>query len=96
MSGSTPRHAFTVPALPAQQCGITVDRAVVEALRDQIPASRTESMRWVDDEFEVVARGAYRMIGEPSLDDLLSGWNIFSSMVCAINVASSNVASSST
>ena len=56
MSSSTPRHAFTVPALPAQQCGITVDQAVIEALRTQIPVSRKESMRWVDDEFEVAAR----------------------------------------
>jgi len=80
MSGSTPRHAFTVPAPPAQECGIIVDQVVIDALRAQIPVSREESMRWVDDEFEVAARNAYCAIGEPSLDDPLSGWEIFASM----------------
>jgi hypothetical protein len=80
MSGSTPRHAFTVLALPAQQCGIPVDLVVVAALRAQIPASREESMRWVDEEFEAAASKAYHTLREPSLDDLLSGWEIFSSM----------------
>ena len=90
MSGSTPRHAFTAPALPAQQCGITVDQAVIEALRTQIPISHKESMHWVDDEFEVAAREAYCTVGEPSLDDLLSGWGIFASMAGIISVASSS------
>jgi hypothetical protein len=85
MSGSTPRHAFTVPAPPAQQCGIIVDQVVIDALRDQIPVSREESMRWVDDEFEVAARNAYHTVGEPSLDDPLSGWSIFSSMASLIS-----------
>ncbi len=58
MSGSTPRHAFTVPAPPAQECGIIVDQVVIDALRAQIPVSREESMRWVDDEFEIAARNA--------------------------------------
>jgi hypothetical protein len=80
MSGSSPRHAFTVPALPAQQCGIPVDLVVVAALRAQIPISREESMRWVDDEFEAAATKAYLTLREPSLDNLLSGWDIFSSM----------------
>ena len=47
-------------------------------------------MRWVDDEFEMAAREAYRAVGEPSFDDLLSGWGIFSSMAGIINVASSS------
>ncbi|KAF8886422.1 hypothetical protein CPB84DRAFT_1816716 [Gymnopilus junonius] len=89
MSGSTPRHAFTVPDLPAQQCGITVDQAVIDALRHQIPVSRKDSMRWVDDEFEVAATMAFSSIGEPPLSNLLSGWKIFTSMARVINVASS-------
>ena len=85
MSGSSPRHAFTVPALPAQQCGISVDLVVVDALRAQIPISREESMRWVDDEFEDAASKAYSALREPSLDNLLSSWDIFSSMARIIN-----------
>jgi hypothetical protein len=83
MSGSTPRHAFTVPAPPAQECRIIVDQVVIDALRTQIPISREESMRWVDDVFEVAARDAYSAIGRPSLED----WQIFSSMAQIINVA---------
>ena len=89
MSGSTPRHAFMVPALPAQQCGITVNEAVIDALRAPIPISREESMHWADDEFEVAAREAYHTVGEPPLNDILSGWAIFVSMAGIANVASS-------
>ena len=89
MSGLMPRHGFMVPALPAQQCGITVDQAVIEALCNQIPVSHKESMRWVDDEFEVTAREAYITVGELPLNDLLCGWTIFASMAGAIKVASS-------
>lgn len=90
MSGATPRHGFTVPESPAQDCRIIVDQPAVDALRSQIPTSRTESMCWVDDIFEGTASEAYNMVGKPSLDDLLSGWEIFSSMAPLINVASTS------
>jgi hypothetical protein len=41
-------------------------------------------MCWVDDEFELAAREAYRTVGEPSLNDLPSGWRIFASMAGVI------------
>jgi hypothetical protein len=44
-------------------------------------------MRWVDDVFEVAAQDAYRAIGKPCLEDILSGWQIFSSVAQIINVA---------
>jgi len=53
MLGATPRHGFTVPA---QDCRITVNQAMINALRLQIPIPREESMRWVDDSFEHAAR----------------------------------------
>lgn len=90
MSGSSPRHGFTVPAPPAEDCRIVVDQVVIDALRAQIPVSRDKSMRWVDDLFEVAATNAHSAIGRPSLDNLLSGWEIFSSMASVINVASSS------
>ena len=86
MSGSTPRHAFTVPAKPAKDCRIIVDQTVIDALREQIPVSREDSLRWVDDSFEVAAKNAYNDIGSPSLDDLLLGWKVFASMAQIINV----------
>lgn len=87
MSGLTPRHTFTVPDLPAQQCGIAVDRVVIDALRNQVLVSREELMRWVDEEFEVTAQSGYEIIGEPSLDNFLCGWEIFESMESTFNVA---------
>ena len=38
-SNSTSRHAFRVPALPAQQCRFTVDQVVISVLRNQILVS---------------------------------------------------------
>ena len=68
MSGSTPRHRFIVPAAPAEDCRIIVDQPVIDALRIQIHVSREDSMRWVDDLFEVTitARNAYNAVGRPS------------------------------
>lgn len=86
MSGSTPRHAFTVPAKPAEDCRIIVDQAVIDALREQIPVSREDSLRWADDSFEVSAENAYNVIGSPSLDNLLLGWKVFASMAQIISI----------
>jgi hypothetical protein len=61
------------PAPSAQECQIIVDQVIIDALCAQIPISREESMRWVDDVFEVAAWNAYRAIGRPSLEDILSG-----------------------
>ena len=85
MSGSTPRHAFLVPAPPAQDCKIPVDKEVVRALRSQIPVSREEAMRWVDDDFDRLATQAYEAIGSPPLNKFLNGWRIFEAMVGVIN-----------
>ncbi|KAJ2935897.1 hypothetical protein H1R20_g1196, partial [Candolleomyces eurysporus] len=45
MSGLTPRHAFITPD-PTRytKCYVEIDRVVVDALREQIPTSRKESM----------------------------------------------------
>ena len=43
MSGSTPRHGFTVPAAPAGDGQIIVDQAVIDAFRMQIPVLREDS-----------------------------------------------------
>ncbi|EDR02195.1 uncharacterized protein LACBIDRAFT_309912 [Laccaria bicolor S238N-H82] len=85
MSGQTPRHAFTVPPeAPYENCGIKVDRAVTDALRGQIPVSREDSMRWVDESFEKAAEDAYNVIGRPPLS-MAVGWSVFSSMAQLID-----------
>lgn len=78
---------FTVPAAPAQECGILVDQVVIDALRKQIPVLQAEAMRWVDDSFDAAASLAYDSIGRPSLNNIQSGWDIFSSLAATINVA---------
>jgi len=90
MSGQTPRHAFTVPPeAPYENCGIRVDQAVIDALRGQIPVSREDSMRWVDDTFEKAAEDAYSAIGRPVLS-MSVGWSVFCSMAQLIIEASNN------
>jgi hypothetical protein len=90
MSGSTPRHGFTVPEAPAQDCRIQVDQAVIDALRAQVPISREDSMRWVSPVFERAAENAYTAIGTPPLDNISTGWAIFTSMAVLIDVAAAS------
>lgn len=90
MSGSTPRHTFTVLAPPAQDCKIPVSCQVIHMLHSQIPVTHEEAMRWVDDGFDVVATQAYKAIGSPPLNKFLTGWDIFSVMVGIINAASTS------
>lgn len=80
MSGATPRHAFTCPHPPAEDCRVPVDLFVTEALRGQIDVSHSEAMRWVDAEFDAKAQAAYVGIGEPSLQEPKYGWKVFSQM----------------
>ncbi|KIK05770.1 hypothetical protein K443DRAFT_130206 [Laccaria amethystina LaAM-08-1] len=82
-SGATPRHAFTIPASPAQDCHIEVDQPRINALCLQIPVSQADSMCWVDEEFE---EAAFDIIKNPSLDDIQLEWSIFSSIACSIDV----------
>jgi len=84
MSGSTPRHAFTVPAAPAQESGIAIDQVVIDMLCAQILVSHAKVMCWVDDSFDIVARVAYDSIGSPPLDNVQSGWDVFSSMATSM------------
>jgi hypothetical protein len=86
MSGFTPTHGFTCPEPPVEDCGIKVDQPVIDALRTQIPVSREDSMRWVSSTFEQAAEHAYQTIGRPPLNNITSGWHIFSSMAALINV----------
>ena len=84
MSGQTPRHAFTVPKPPAEECHIAVPREAIDALRNTIPVSRDDAMRWVDPSFEQAAKEAYITVGSPSLQDMHTGWSISSAMAAVI------------
>ncbi|KAJ3727494.1 hypothetical protein C8R42DRAFT_694050 [Lentinula raphanica] len=69
-SGTTPQNAFTLPksvAAGAEECRIDVDRAVVDALRNEIPVSREDAMRFMDDDFAARALAIYEAIGDNKL-----------------------------
>ncbi|KAJ3742547.1 hypothetical protein DFH05DRAFT_1536392 [Lentinula detonsa] len=81
-SGTTPSNAFALPksvSAQAEQCGIVIDKFVVDALRKEIPVSREEAMRYVSDEFCERAKAIYRQIGSPQLKAAV-GWSIFTAM----------------
>ncbi|KAG6834599.1 hypothetical protein H0H93_008683 [Arthromyces matolae] len=81
VSGTTPRNAWTAPAAyGGTNCKIDVDAATVQALRDAIPVSYEDAMRWVDDDFAERAHVAYILIDCPPLEPL-SGWTIFTELL---------------
>ncbi|KAF5325449.1 hypothetical protein D9619_009977 [Psilocybe cf. subviscida] len=84
MSGSTPNHGYKCPALPAEDCGLEVHQAAIDALRSKIPVPREEAMRWVTDTFDQSATAAYNAIGKPSLSTLSEGWAIFTQMAALL------------
>jgi hypothetical protein len=57
---------------------------VIHVLREQIPTSREESMRFVDDVFLELIEEAYEAAGMPDLSDLLQVWNVFSAILIHI------------
>ncbi|PPQ75874.1 hypothetical protein CVT24_000811, partial [Panaeolus cyanescens] len=91
MSGKSPRHGFTVPEAPAEDCKIEVDQVVIEALRAQISIPREEAMRWVDEDFDVSAKEAFATIGHPSLTNPLTGWEVFSQMLAVLPEATQTI-----
>ncbi|KAJ2931109.1 hypothetical protein H1R20_g5982, partial [Candolleomyces eurysporus] len=85
MSGPTPRHAFTAPD-PAhyEKCYVEIDEMVIDVLRQQIPTSREDSMRFVDDMFSEFAEDAYEAVGRPDISDICRVWDIFGAMLVHI------------
>lgn len=57
-----------------------VTRKVIDDLRAEIPISRSDAMRWVDDHFAEQAQNAYVASGSPELSPQ-SGWAIFSRLL---------------
>ncbi|KAF8075916.1 hypothetical protein FPV67DRAFT_1558519 [Lyophyllum atratum] len=81
---TTPRHAFTCPgSLGGQDCRIPVEKNTLDALRAEIPVSRLDAMRWVDDSFAERAQNAYERIGSPLLVPA-RGWSVFRSILAEL------------
>ncbi|KAF7325456.1 hypothetical protein MKEN_00393900 [Mycena kentingensis (nom. inval.)] len=57
-----------------------IDVRVIEQLRNALPKTREECMRWVPEEFDVEATVVYEQIGSPALS-LSEGWSIYRRML---------------
>ena len=80
-SGGTPNNILACPqryGLENLSIPIT-DMAVVRRIRDELPVSRKEALRFVDDEFDAAAWEAYREVGSP-LFRAITGWDTFAKM----------------
>ncbi|KAJ6538057.1 hypothetical protein B0H19DRAFT_1217911 [Mycena capillaripes] len=56
-----------------------VDQETIDALRANIPLTREEALRWVPDQFDLLAAEVYAELGAPKLEPL-RGWEIFGQM----------------
>lgn len=66
-------------AYDLERVSIPVSGDLIRELRAEIPVSREECLRWVDNQFDEMATHTYKSIGSPSLV-AKEGWNIFSQM----------------
>ena len=79
-SGVAPNVVFDMPAnYGLENLAIPVTQAALDELRSLIDTPREEALRWVSDEFDVIATEVYIWIGSPKLE-ALSGWAIFNNM----------------
>ncbi|KAJ7792503.1 hypothetical protein B0H14DRAFT_2930834 [Mycena olivaceomarginata] len=80
-SGGTPNEFCSNPtAYGGKDCLILVDEDVIDQLLEEARAEAHEHMRYVDDEFDVLAQEAYMTLGEPEIT-LQNAWTVFRAMV---------------
>jgi hypothetical protein len=56
-----------------------VNQQTIDALRDNLPYSREEALRWVPEDFDVAASQVYIALSSPKLEPR-RGWEIFGEM----------------
>ncbi|KAJ7203092.1 hypothetical protein GGX14DRAFT_570351 [Mycena pura] len=66
-----------------EDCGIPVPKDLIQQLRMHLALPREEVMRWVPDDFDVLAEAAYDAIGAPTLN-FRTGWDTFKEMIVLI------------
>ncbi|KAJ7826448.1 hypothetical protein B0H14DRAFT_2817192 [Mycena olivaceomarginata] len=80
-SGGTPNKFCSNPtAYGGKDCLILVDEDVIDQLLEEACAEAHEHMRYVDDEFDVLAQEAYMALEEPEIT-LQNAWTVFRAMV---------------
>ncbi|KAJ7257231.1 hypothetical protein B0H12DRAFT_1218504 [Mycena haematopus] len=81
ISGIPPIEVYRNPDMYGlARMGTPVAQETVDALRENIPVSREEALRWVPDSFDIAAKEVYAAIGSPKLEPR-RGWEIFGEMV---------------
>ncbi|KAK6977143.1 hypothetical protein R3P38DRAFT_3335022 [Favolaschia claudopus] len=80
-SGGTPNEFFANPGKwGGENCLVEVPAHRIDELLDEARETAREHMRYVDDEFDVLARDAYEALGKPDIT-LHSAWVVFRAMV---------------
>ncbi|KAK7046463.1 hypothetical protein R3P38DRAFT_2508022 [Favolaschia claudopus] len=79
-SGVAPIEIYRNPELYGlKRLGRKVDQETIDRLREDLPYSREEAMRWVPDSFDDAAHEAYVTLCSPKLEPR-RGWEIFGQM----------------
>ncbi|KAJ7588666.1 hypothetical protein C8J56DRAFT_785419 [Mycena floridula] len=79
-SGVAPNVVYDFPKeYGLENVGQPVDIAAIQILRAEIPVSRTESYRWVTDEFDAIAQAVYDALLDRSMA-AIDGWRVFNQM----------------
>ncbi|KAJ7871806.1 hypothetical protein B0H14DRAFT_2344978, partial [Mycena olivaceomarginata] len=80
-SGVAPNVVFDMPGdYGLENLAIPVTQEAIDELRALIETLREDALRWVSEDFAVVANDIYTILGSPKLE-VLSGWAIFNAMV---------------
>ncbi|KAJ7859991.1 hypothetical protein B0H14DRAFT_2576910 [Mycena olivaceomarginata] len=80
-SGVAPNVVFNMPGdYGLENLAIPVTQEAIDELRALIDTPREDALRWVSEDFAVVANDIYTILGSPKLE-VLSGWAIFNAMV---------------
>ncbi|KAJ7067573.1 hypothetical protein C8F01DRAFT_1247932 [Mycena amicta] len=78
---AAPDEVFNHPErFGLERCGTEIPREVIQEMRERLPLPREHVMRWVPDEFDVLAKIVYEEVGSPKLIHS-AGWEIYRAMV---------------
>ncbi|KAJ7210144.1 hypothetical protein GGX14DRAFT_534841 [Mycena pura] len=84
-SGVSPNELHAHPEHYAGRCfAIPVPEDAILALRDSIKISREAALRWVPDEFDIMARQVYEGLGSP-VASAETAWELFSQMAAIMH-----------
>ncbi|KAJ6495490.1 hypothetical protein C8R45DRAFT_824118 [Mycena sanguinolenta] len=84
VSGIPPIEVYRNPeAYGLVRMSAPVDQQTIDALRENLPYSREEALRWVPDSFDIAAKEAYEALNSPKLEPC-RGWEIFGEMAALL------------